>query len=180
MGIVDALGGVTIDAPKRIRDDNYPHEDGGRENVNIPAGEHHFDGHLALAYSRIRRYSGDFARMHRQRCVIGALIDQADPMDLLTTGFPDFLFAVRRHIETDIPLWALRDFATLFSRIDIDRVATLRITRYNYGTTGHAGQQLYDLEAIAADARVLIDDPTAHVDTQDGMGWESTCEQSFD
>jgi LCP family protein required for cell wall assembly len=179
VGIVDALGGVTIDVPHRIVDDNYPHEDGGRESVVIDTGEQHLDGHLALAYSRIRRYSGDFARMHRQRCVIGALIDQAEPADL-AAGFVDFLFAVRRHVETDIPLSALRDFVDLFSRVEVDRVATLRITRYNYATTGHAGHQLYDLDGIAADAQVLMDDPLAHVEAQDGTGWESTCSQTFD
>ncbi len=179
VGIFDALGGVTIDVPKRIVDDNYPHEDGGRERVVIDVGEQHLDGHLALAYSRIRRHSGDFARMHRQRCVIAALIDQTGPADLLA-GLPGFTNALRDHVETDIPLDALDDFVLLLSRLELDRLATLRITRYNYGASGHAGYQLYDIDAINADAQVLMADPTIHLETQDGEGWEDTCSQSFD
>lgn len=178
-GIFDALGGVTIDVPKRIVDENYPHENGGRERVVFDVGEQHLDGHLALAYSRIRRYSGDFARMHRQRCVIAALIDQTDTFDL-AVGLPGLLNAIRDHVETDIPLDALDDFVVLLSRIELERLATLRITRYNYGASGHAGYQLYDLDAIRTDATSLMADPTLHLETQDGTGWEDTCSQSFD
>lgn len=177
--MIDAVGGVTIDVPERIVDDQYPHELGGTERVVIEAGEQHLDGHLALAYSRIRRGSGDFARMHRQRCVIAALIDQTGPADLLT-GLPAFASAVRDHVETDIPLDALEDFVVLLARVDLDRLATLRITRYNYGSSGHAGYQLYDLDAIGADARTLMTDPSVHLDTQDGRGWDDTCAQTFD
>jgi anionic cell wall polymer biosynthesis LytR-Cps2A-Psr (LCP) family protein len=45
-------------------------------------GIQYLDGHRALAYARTRRHSGDLARMHRQRCVLGAL---ADPTLVLDT-----------------------------------------------------------------------------------------------
>ena len=179
VGIVDALGGVTIDVPKRIVDEQYPHEDGGTEYVVFEEGRQHLDGHQALAYSRIRRHSGDFARMHRQRCVIGALVDQTGVLDLLI-GYGDLAAAVKAHVETDIPIDRLGDFVDLLSRVSLDRMATLRITRYNYGAGGHAGYQLYDLDRLRTDARALMDDPTAHLSTQDGTGFEATCDQSFD
>ncbi len=177
--VIDALGGVTIDVPKRIVDRAYPHELGGTESVVIEQGEQRLDGHLALVYARSRAQSGDFARMHRQRCLLRALVEQTDAADL-AAGFPAVLAAVAAHVETDIPLLRLGDFVELLGKVDLDRVATLRITRHNYATSGHAGYQLYDMERIRADAAALLADPTARLETQDGDGFAATCELSFD
>jgi LCP family protein required for cell wall assembly len=179
VAMIDAVGGVTIDVPQRIVDESYPHELGGSEYVVIEEGTQHLDGHLGLAYSRIRRHSGDFARMHRQRCVLGALLDQTDLGDLIA-GAADLAAAFEEHVATDIPVEALPDLLLLASRMDLDRLATLRITSYNYGASGHAGYQLYDLERLREDAKALIADPTTHLDTQDGEGFRATCELSFD
>lgn len=177
--LFDAIGGVPIDVPKRIADSSYPHEDGGTESVVIDPGDQVLDGHLALAYGRIRRNSGDFARMHRQRCLLGALVENTDTAALVS-GYSALAAAVAEHVETDIPLDSVGDFVELLSRVEMDRFATLRITSYKYGTTGHAGYQIYDLERIRLDAEALMADPTLHLDTQDGDGWDDTCSQSFD
>lgn len=179
VAMIDAVGGVTIEVPKRIIDEAYPHELGGSEYVVIETGTQHLDGHLALAYSRIRRHSGDFARMHRQRCVLGALVDQTDPGDLVA-GAADLAAAYRDHVDTDIPVETLPDLLLLVSRMDLDRLGTLRITAYNYGASGHPGYQLYDLERLREDATALMADPTIHLDTQDGDGFRAICELSFD
>ena len=177
--MVDALGGVTVDVPVRIFDESYPHEEGGWESVVIEPGPQFLDGHRALAYSRIRRYSGDFARMHRQRCVIRGLVDQVGLFDFVT-GYAAFADAVKEHVETDIPLEALGDIVELLGRVDIDEVATLRITRYNYVASGHAGYQLYDLERIREDAHLLIADPATVLPTQDAASFAEACELSFE
>lgn len=179
VGIIDAVGGVTIDVPKRIVDESYPHEDGGTEHIVFEEGTQHLDGHQTLAYSRIRRHSGDFARMHRQRCVLGALVEQTSALDLLN-GYGEFAAAVKEHVETDIPIDRLDYFVELLTRVSTDRMATLRITRYNYESSGHAGYQIYDLERIKEDAHALMADPTLHLETQDGVGFDATCDQSFD
>lgn len=180
VGVVDALGGVTIDIPERIVDPIYPHEDGGTENIVFEPGIQHLDGHRALAYSRIRRNSGDFARMHRQRCVLGALVDQTGPADMIG-GFRDLATAVKENVETDIPVARLPDFVEILPKVDTSKVATLRITRYNYGVGGNnPGEQRYDLERIRADARILMDDPETALETLDGVGFDETCEESFD
>ncbi len=179
VGVIDALGGVAIDVPKRIADPEYPHESGGTERVVIEAGPQYLDGHLALAYARTRRQSGDFARMHRQRCLLGSLVANGDPQDLIAR-FGEIVAAVAAHVETDIPLERLGDLVELLSRVDIERVATLRITRYNYAVEGHAGYQIYDLARIRRDARTLMANPAAVLDTQDGAGFEATCGLSFD
>lgn len=179
VAMIDAVGGVTVDVPQRLVDESYPHELGGSEYLVFEEGTQHLDGHLALAYSRIRRHSGDFARMHRQRCVLGALLDQTDLADL-AAGAADLAVAYRDHVVSDIPPEALPDLLELLSRMDLDRLGTLRITAYNYGASGHAGYQLYDLEQLREDAKALMADPTIHLDTQDGEGFAATCELSFD
>lgn len=177
--LIDALGGVTVDVPKRIVDPEYPHEDGGTESVVIDVGRQHLDGHDALVYARSRRQSGDFARMHRQRCILGALVGQARAR-VLDRGFDTFAAAVMSYVETDLPMERLGEFIELIPKLSTERMGTLRITRYNYGASGHAGYQLYDLERIREDATALIADPTTVLDTQDGVGLADTCAQSFD
>jgi LCP family protein required for cell wall assembly len=180
VGVVDALGGVTLDIPARIVDPIYPHEDGGTENIVFEPGVQHLDGHRALAYSRIRRNSGDFARMHRQRCVLGALVDQTGPADIVG-GFSDLAAAVKENVETDIPVARLPDFVEIMPKVDTSKVATLRITRYNYGVGGNnPGEQRYDLERIKADATILMNHPETALETLDGVGFDDTCEESFD
>ncbi|MCP3975685.1 MAG: LCP family protein [bacterium] len=179
VSMIDAIGGVTINVPARIIDESYPHEEGGTESIVIEEGLQVLDGHHALAYGRIRRHSGDFARMHRQRCLLGAVIEQTDIRDLLA-GYRDFAAAVMAHVETDIPLDALGDFIELLSRVDLDRLASLRITSHKYGTSGHAGYQIYDLDQIRLDAQLLMNDPAARLATQDGDGFAATCEQAID
>ena len=46
--IVDALGGIDINVPQAIRDDQYPTDDYGVISISIPAGPQHMDGETAL------------------------------------------------------------------------------------------------------------------------------------
>ncbi|HEU5086773.1 MAG TPA: LCP family protein, partial [Roseiflexaceae bacterium] len=58
--IVDALGGVTIDVPRRIVDDQYPTPDFGTMRVEFEPGPQHMDGQRALIYARTRHADSDF------------------------------------------------------------------------------------------------------------------------
>lgn len=179
VGVVDALGGVTIDVPRTIVDETYPHEDGSTESVVIEEGTRHLDGHLALAYARIRRHSDDFARMHRQRCVLGAIVEQTGPVELIAS-FGELANAVKENVTTDIPRDRLVDFVDLLPRVSTDRIATLRITRSVYQTGSAPGRVYYDIQRIRSDARALMNDPDA---AQEALGLgdlDTTCEKSFD
>jgi polyisoprenyl-teichoic acid--peptidoglycan teichoic acid transferase len=178
VGVVDALGGVTMDVPKTIIDPTYPHEDGSVVRIEIVAGRHHFDGHMALAYARIRRPSDDFARMHRQRCVLGAVVEQTSPLQLLL-GFPKLADAIKRNVTTDIPQDRLVDFVDLIPKVSTDRITSLRIHR-GYSTGGAPGRTYYDLDRIMREAQLIINDPVA-ARSQLGLGGlDDTCEESFD
>lgn len=179
VGIVDALGGVTIEVPKTIVDRTYPHENGSTAQVVIEEGTRHLDGHNALAYARIRRGSSDFARMHRQRCVLGAVVSQTSPIEIVAS-FGALASAVKEHVSTDIPQDRLVDFVDLIPKVSTDRIATLRITRTVYKTSGAPGRVYYDIERIRADAQALIADPAAAQAKLGLDALDATCEESFD
>ena len=179
VGIIDGLGGVTIDVPKTIVDETYPHENGSVEHVVIEAGRRHLDGHLALAYARIRRHSDDFARMHRQRCVIGAIVDQADPFTVLR-NFGGIAQAIKENVSTDIPQDRLADFVDLLPKVSTDRVDSLRITRAEYAVGAAPGRVFYDIDRIRDDAHDLMNDPESARARLGLDGLSATCDQSFD
>jgi LCP family protein required for cell wall assembly len=172
--VVDALGGVTIDIPKTIFDETYPHEDGTIESIEIKAGTKHLNGHEALAYARIRRHSDDFNRMNRQRCVLEAVIEQSSPTEMLFR-FAALADAMKRSLVTDIPQERLGDFIDLLPVISTDRISTLRITRTEYKTGSSPGRTYYDVDRIKADAQFLMANPDL---AQEELGLEdldNTC-----
>jgi len=158
--IVDALGGVTIEVPRTIRDETYPHENGTTVSIEIPEGTRQLNGHEALAYARIRRYSDDFSRMHRQRCVLEALVEQTNPAEILLR-FSTIADALERSLDTDIPQSLLPDFIDLLPKVSTDRVSTLRITRDVYKIGSGPGRTYYDIDRIRTDTQSLLSDPAA-------------------
>jgi LCP family protein required for cell wall assembly len=175
--IVDALGGVTIEVPDTITDNEYPHEDGSVESITIKEGTRHLNGHEALAYARIRRQSDDFARMHRQRCVIEAVVEQSSPSEILFR-FGAIAEALKRSLVTDIPEERLADFIDLVPLVSTDRIASLRITRADYKIGEGPGKVYYDLDRIRADAHALMDDPEAAEAAMGLSSLDGTCTES--
>jgi len=74
--VIDALGGVTIDVPRRIVDDAYPTPDFGTVRVEFEPGPQRMDGARALIYARTRHADSDFGRAGRQQQVIRAVVDE--------------------------------------------------------------------------------------------------------
>ena len=171
VGIVDALGGVDIYVPNEIVDETYPHEDGvTTEYIVIEEGEQHLDGHLALAYARIRRHADDYARMNRQRCVLGAVVAQSSPLDLLAS-YGAIAEVLKDTLETDIPQDRLVDFIDLLPKLDFDRIGVLHVDR-DYITDTAEGRTYYDQDRIRGETRVVLADPTA---AADGLSLANTC-----
>lgn len=172
VGIVDALGGVDIEVPNTIVDEIYPHEDGVTiEQVTIEEGNQHLDGHLALAYARIRRHADDFARMNRQRCVLGAVMAQSSPIELLSS-YGAIAEVLKDTLSTDIPQDRLVDFIDLMPVISFDRVGVLHIDR-EYISDTDTGRNYYDQDRIRAETKAILADPTS---AHDGLSLENTCD----
>lgn len=72
--LVDALGGITVDVPKRIVDDAYPTADYGVMRIEFAQGVQRMSGEQALIYARTRHADNDFGRNQRQQQVIQAML----------------------------------------------------------------------------------------------------------
>jgi len=102
--IVDELGGIDVDAEKRlVYHDPYDTSMGPDGLViDIQPGAQHMDGLTALKYSRFRMDDeGDFGRMRRQQQVITALMrTAARPSNL--TRLPQLIPALSQAVATDL------------------------------------------------------------------------------
>jgi LCP family protein required for cell wall assembly len=133
--IVDALGGVTIDVLYRVPMGTKLDERTGLctqpSGWIEPGTNQRLDGVRALWYARARcgppPVTDDYNRMERQRCVIGAIIDEARPMTLLR-HYRRVAGALEDVFLTDIPQRLLPAFADLATRVQGAAVSSLPFT----------------------------------------------------
>ncbi|WP_204011134.1 LCP family protein [Sphaerimonospora thailandensis] len=95
--LIDAMGGLRMRVERDIKWGGHFGTAG-----TIKAGYRRLTGEEVLWYGRSRVDSDDFSRMSRQRCVIGALAQQANPATVLT-NFTKIAGATRHMFRTDIP-----------------------------------------------------------------------------
>lgn len=97
--LVDAVGGITLDV-------NKPVAVGGEETAvkrHIPAGKgQHLNGQDALWFARSRVETSDYDRMARQKCVMSAMLNQLDPVTVVTK-FNSIASAGKQVVETNVP-----------------------------------------------------------------------------
>jgi LCP family protein required for cell wall assembly len=97
--LVDSFGGITMDVYRRVP------IGGGSSKIYgyVEAGKNrHLNGFEALWFARSRADSSDYDRMVRQKCVMNAMLDQFDPITVLTK-FNKIAAASRQVVATDIP-----------------------------------------------------------------------------
>jgi LCP family protein required for cell wall assembly len=159
--VVDSLGGVDIYIPEKVIDEDYPHEDGSVERIEIDAGLQHLNGHLALAYARTRHQDSDYFRMNRQRCVIEAVMEQTDPTDLLL-NFGSLADVIKQSVTTDIPLDALPGLVELLPDIDRDAIVSVRFIppeyHLKYRDDGKPGR-IANTDLVQEHVQLVIEDP---------------------
>lgn len=118
--LVDAMGGVEINVKERVcvgcelRGGRIVFS-GGRKRW-IEPGVQRLDGYHALWYARSRAGSDDFSRMRRQRCVTAAILDQANPAELLR-NYPSLARVVKDNVSVDIPQSELPAWAALIGTV---------------------------------------------------------------
>jgi LCP family protein required for cell wall assembly len=122
VSIIDAMGGVPIDVPERLYDENYPTADYGVTTIDIPAGEQVMDGATALIYARSRYSTSDFDRGRRQQEIIAAI--QRQLLNPSTWGrYPAVFAAAQSAITTDIPQGEWPALTLILLRSEVHRVA---------------------------------------------------------
>ena len=150
--VVDAMGGVTVNV-------NEPVAINGNTDLGIPptgyiepGPDQHLDGFHALWFSRGRWGSDDYERMLRQRCMVGALIDAADPVTLVRR-YLDLAQAGKEIVRTDIPRSVLPALVNLGLRVKEHRVRSVAFVsseRFFSGDPDYAWMQESVGRAMAA------------------------------
>lgn len=133
--LVDTIGGIDVDVPRPVLDDEYPLETGGVKRIFIPAGWQHMDGQVALEYARSRHSDSDFGRNRRQQQVLVAAKDKALQLDMLPK-LPSMLGILRESVTTDIPAGSVLSLAQLARSVGSQNIASVAIddtmvTTYN-------------------------------------------------
>jgi anionic cell wall polymer biosynthesis LytR-Cps2A-Psr (LCP) family protein len=128
--LVDRIGGIDIYVEEEIDDPTYPSHDPadpyGYAPLHIEAGQHHFDGELALKYARTRHSAGgDFDRAERQQKVLKAVFTKVTRLDMLPTLIPQapqMWGLLQDSVDTDLTLDEIIALARLATQVDPDDI----------------------------------------------------------
>jgi polyisoprenyl-teichoic acid--peptidoglycan teichoic acid transferase len=122
--LVDSVGGINMDVYRRVP------IGGGSTKIHgyVQAGKNrHLNGYEALWFARSRSDSSDYDRMVRQKCVMNAMLNQFDPITVLTK-FNKIAAASKEVVATDIPtteIGAMMDLALKAKRLPVSSVAMM-------------------------------------------------------
>jgi polyisoprenyl-teichoic acid--peptidoglycan teichoic acid transferase len=122
--MINALGGIRLNINTYIpiggdTDRHIPPKD-----FLKPGPDQKLTGYKALWYARGRYGSDDFARMDRQRCVINAIIKQANPTNMLAR-YEDVAKAGKQLVYTDMPQEVLPLMVDLSLRVKDGNVRSI-------------------------------------------------------
>ncbi len=139
--LVDALGGVEVDAAQDLYDRcDLPQSNDGY--CYISPGSHWMDGQTALWYVRSRYSSSDFDRTRRAQEVVLALFSKLISLDALVNA-PEIYSILAGNLETNLSLeeiLALIPYATrvLNNESEISRfsISSSEVTSYTVPSTG--------------------------------------------
>ncbi len=121
--LIDAIGGVTIDVEKPLKDDEYPTPDYGYMRIYVPAGIQHMTGERALQYARSRHADNDLGRNKRQQQVILAARSQVMKLDIIPK-LPTMLGILQQALQTDFSPGDILALARLSRDIDSKNVVS--------------------------------------------------------
>jgi len=124
--IVDTIGGVVLDVPAPVKDDQYPTEDYGLTRVYFPTGLQKMDGEQALEYARTRHSDNDIARGDRQQQVLQAIREQAISLNLISNA-SELISEVGDSVRTDLNFNQMLALANLGRKIGQDNIQTINL-----------------------------------------------------
>ncbi|RIK43111.1 MAG: hypothetical protein DCC58_10115 [Chloroflexi bacterium] len=124
--IVDTIGGVFIDVPAPVKDDQYPTEDYGLTRVYFPTGLQKMDGETALRYARTRHGDNDVARGDRQQQVLRAIRAQATTLGLITRA-TELISEIGDAVRTDLNFNQMLALANLGRNISGENIQSINL-----------------------------------------------------
>lgn len=101
-GVIDAMGGITVNNPYDVVDEIYPTADFGTKKIFYPEGELRLDGEQALEFSRTRHMDFDEGRVMRQQIVLSACLAELQKPEN-APRLPQIYEAGQEFVMTDIP-----------------------------------------------------------------------------
>ena len=107
--IIDAIGGIDIDVPKRMHYED-PWDDDGGLIIDFHPGMQHMDGAKAVTYVRYRDEEGDLGRIRRQQDFVKACMEKLVSPAIIPK-LPAVIKEVMGSIETDLSFRQLLEFA---------------------------------------------------------------------
>jgi LCP family protein required for cell wall assembly len=157
--LVDLIGGVTINVPKRLR---YTDKAGG-VHIDIPAGEQHMDGKTALGYVRFRHDAlGDIGRVERQQVFMMAVFRKMkDPA--MITRIPELIRQSMRLVKTNLTLSQAVQLASYLKDLDPSRA----IFRTLPGKSAYISGTSYWLGELSSISEILSEKPLETVETEE-------------
>ncbi len=112
--LVDALGGIDIYVPKKLK---YQ-DDSQHLYINLNAGQQKLNGNKAVQYMRYRHDDlGDIGRVQRQQAFFRAFIDQKLKPESITK-FPEILAILKDNIDTNLSVEEVLALASYTSKTD--------------------------------------------------------------
>lgn len=159
--IIDTLGGVIIDVPSQLKDDQYPTEDFGYTRAYFPAGLQKMDGKQAVRYARTRHSDGGFRRTERQQALLLAVREQALDIGILTK-LPELISDVGDAVRTDLSLSQTLSLARLAQDLPRENIYSHNLAPYTDELVTNDGWFLTgDWESLRWIAQNLTLDPNA-------------------
>ena len=122
--LADALGGVDVNINSWIPIGGVDSLGQRPDDYLEPGPDRHLNGFETLWFARGRYGSSDYDRMARQRCVVNAVIDQADPVTVLSQ-YQELAATTKDILSTDIPQDLLPAFVDLSLRIKDARTSSV-------------------------------------------------------
>jgi len=163
--LIDALGGIDVDVPRPIVDNEYPTEDFGVTTIRFEAGLQHMNGEQALQYVRTRHTDNDFGRGQRQQQVVQAMASalRKQPLPLRPITALRLAEAAGDAVRTTLPIGrpdALL-MALFASRIDPANLATYPINPETAGVEEQGSNLVWNAGDIRAITERAFQPPAA-------------------
>jgi LCP family protein required for cell wall assembly len=124
--IINTIGGVIVDVPSPVKDDQYPTEDYGLTRQYFPTGLQWMDGETALRYARTRHGDNDIARGERQQALLIAIRQHAINLGLITRA-DDLIRDLGDTVRTDLNFNQLLALANLGRSIESDKITRVNL-----------------------------------------------------
>lgn len=157
--LVDLIGGVTINVPKRLR---YTDKAGG-VHIDIPAGEQHMDGKTALGYVRFRHDAlGDIGRVERQQVFMMAVFRKMKDPSMITK-VPELIRQSLRLVKTNLTLSQAVQLASYLKDLDPSRT----VFRTLPGKSAYISGISYWLGELSSISEILSEKPLETVETEE-------------